>query len=211
MHGVTVVQRASPTSCSEERRADRGTIFMRGTAPAAARLPDCTLLIVARWEEESVSLTRIVLGRIIFVTGVSGVIVASIGSSACIVDELPACPGQCFEYTVEYGVPLPCQSAMLEDIDIPFTGTDPDGYHGRVCLNSSSIPDVVATIEHLQGGGQLSELSEEVQSAYISTVNAVKGDVQAECITAAAGQCTDEFDLQAKYAEGRTAGSTIDK
>lgn len=89
---------------------------------------------------------------------------ASIGSGACIVDEIPACPGQCFEYTVEYEIPTKCQTATLEDIAIPFTGTDPDGYHGRVCFNSSSIPDVVAAIEHLQGGGQLSDLSEEVQS-----------------------------------------------
>lgn len=46
-------------------------------------------------------------------------------------------------------------------------------------------------IDHLRGGGQLSALGVDVQSAYISTVNAVKSDVQAECITAAPGQCTD--------------------
>ena len=81
--------------------------------------------------------------------------------------------------------------AMFDGIDIPFTGSAPDGYRGRVCFNSSSIPNVVEAIDHLEGGGQLSELSVVVQSAYISTVNAVKDDVEAECITAAPGQCTN--------------------
>ena len=120
---------------------------------------------------------------------------ASVGSGACIVDEIPACPGQCFEYTVEYELPTKCQTATLEDFDIPFTGTDPDGYHGRVCFNSASVPQVVAAIEHLESGGQLSDLGIEVQNAYISTVNAVKADLQAECITAAPGQCTDEVQV----------------
>ena len=117
---------------------------------------------------------------------------ASVGSGACIVDEIPACPGQCFEYTVEYEIPTKCQTAGLEDIAIPFTGTNPDGYRGRYCFNSSTVPDVMAAIDHLEGGGQLSDLGEAVQSAYIATVNAVKDDLQAQCITAAAGQCTDE-------------------
>jgi hypothetical protein len=141
------------------------------------------------------SITRITLGRVIFVTGVSGIIVASVGSGACIVDEIPTCPGQCFEYTVEYEIPTQCGTAMGVDIDIPFTGSDPDGYHGRYCFNSSSSAHVVAAIDHLESGGQLSDLSIEVQSAYISTVNAVKDDLQAECITAAAGQCVDEVQV----------------
>jgi hypothetical protein len=132
------------------------------------------------------------------ISRIAGVLVATlagIGSGACVVDEIPACPGQCFEYTVEYEIPTSCGNAVGDDFDIPFTGTNPDGYRGRYCFNSASVPDVMAAIEHLQGGGQLSDLSEAVQSAYISTVNAVKDDLQAQCITAAAGQCTDEVQV----------------
>jgi hypothetical protein len=135
---------------------------------------------------------RIALTYSIFVTGVFGVIVAGVGNGACVVAEIPACPGQCFEYTVEYEQPLPCQDASVQDYLIPFNGNDPDGYRGRVCFNSLSIPHVMEAIEHLQDGGQLSDLSVEVLSAYVSTVDAVQADLQAECITAAAGQCINE-------------------
>jgi hypothetical protein len=47
------------------------------------------------------SIKRIAIGRIVFIIGVF-VIATTAGSGACIVDEIPACPGQCFEYTVEY-------------------------------------------------------------------------------------------------------------
>lgn len=70
-------------------------------------------------------ITRNPLGRSIFVTGVFGVIATSVGTGACFVDEIPACPGQCFEYTVEYEYPLPCNNAMGEDYGIPFTGSAP--------------------------------------------------------------------------------------
>jgi hypothetical protein len=130
------------------------------------------------------------VGRVIVFTGVLGVIAASVGSGACVVDEIPACPGQCFEYTVEYEVPERCQNDA-GDYDIPFTGTAPDGYRGRFCFNSSSVAQVVEAIDHIKGGGQISDLSVAVQSAYVSTVNSVKDDIQAECITAAPGQCTN--------------------
>lgn len=136
------------------------------------------------------SITRDPFRRAVLVMGTFGVIAASVSSGACVVDEIPTCPGQCFEYTVEYEVPKQCKTAMFDGIDIPLTGSAPDGYRGRVCFNSSSIPNVVEAIDHLEGGGQLSELSVVVQSAYVSTVNAVKDDVEAECITAAPGQCT---------------------
>jgi hypothetical protein len=134
-------------------------------------------------------ISRIAVKRFVLVAGVFVVISASVGSGACVVGEIPACPGQCFEYTVEYDLPTQCQSNMGVNYDIPFTGSTPDGYHGRFCFNSLSIPLVLEAIEHLEGGGQLSDLSVEVVSAYVSTVDAVQADLQAECITAAAGQC----------------------
>jgi len=136
------------------------------------------------------SIKPIAIGRLVFIIGVFG-IATTAGSGACIVDEIPACPGQCFEYTVEYELPKRCQNDMAYGYDIPFTGTAPDGYRGRVCFNSSAIAQVVEAIDHLEGGGQLSDLSVAVQSAYVSTVDAVKADVQAECIIAAPGQCTN--------------------
>jgi hypothetical protein len=141
---------------------------------------------------EVMGISRFAVARFVVA---AGVIAASVGSGACIVNEIPACPGQCFEYTVEYEGPLPCNTVMGDDYEIPFTGSAPDGYHGRFCFNSSSIPLVLEAIEHLESGGQLSELSVEVQNAYITTVNAVQADLQAECITAAAGQCIDEVQV----------------
>src|SRR5690606_4756977 len=41
------------------------------------------------------------------------------------------------------------------------------------------------------GGGALSDLSAEELAAYVSTVEAVRDDLRAECITAAPGQCTN--------------------
>lgn len=137
------------------------------------------------------SIKSVAVVRVIFVVRILGVTAASMASSACVVDEIPACPGQCFEYTVEYELPKKCQDDASGAYDIPFTGTAPDGYRGRFCFNSSTIAQVVEAIDHIQGGGQLFELGVAVQSAYVSTVNAVKDDVQAACIDAAPGQCTN--------------------
>lgn len=114
---------------------------------------------------------------------------------ACDIDDIPACPGRCFEYTVEYELPIKCLGAGGLTIDIPFTDGDSAGYHGRYCFNSTSVAKVMQVIEHLRSGGRLSDLAADVQSAYISTVNAVKDDIQAECITAAPGQCMDEVQV----------------
>jgi hypothetical protein len=54
---------------------------------------------------------------------------------------------------------------------------------------------VVEAIEHLRAGGELSELGEDVQSAYITTVNTVRADLEAECILAAPGQCTNAAEV----------------
>jgi hypothetical protein len=129
----------------------------------------------------------VVSRRVDFVGASVGVIASMLG--ACDVD-IP-CPGQCFEYTVQDEEPRRCLTGMGSSIDIPFTGVDPDGYHGRFCFNSSSVPLVMDAIDHLRAGGTLSELPVDVQSAYVSTVDAVRADVQAECITAAPGQCTN--------------------
>lgn len=123
----------------------------------------------------------------------SCVVAAGLVAGACDID-IP-CPGRCFEYTVEYAAPLECLIAGGGNIEIPFTGNDPAGYHGRFCFNSTSVAQVMQAIEHLRGGGHISDLAADVQSAYISTVNAVKADIQADCITAAPGQCTNEVQV----------------
>ena len=117
---------------------------------------------------------------------VTGAVMAALAGSGCDVDEIPACPGQCFEYTVEYEVPKQCNTGGIT-IDIPFTA--PSGYHGRVCFNAPSVPLVMDAIDHLRAGGQLSDLALDVQAAYIATVDSVRADIQAECLTAAPGQC----------------------
>lgn len=134
--------------------------------------------------------SRVAVGRFALV---AGVVIFSVGtgSGACFVDDLPACPGQCFEYTVAYELPAECLTDMGWNIDIPFNGSAPLGDHGRVCFNSSSIPHVMQAIEHLEGGGQLSDLGMEVRTAYVATVDAVKAELQAQCNTAAPGQCTN--------------------
>jgi len=122
----------------------------------------------------------------IVVAAVVGIVATGFGGGGCDVDEIPACPGQCFEYTVEYELPKQCKTAAV-NIEVPFTGLG--GYHGRHCFNSPSLPLVMDAIEHLHAGGQLSDLALEVQTAYISTVDSVRADVEAQCITAAPGQC----------------------
>jgi hypothetical protein len=110
-------------------------------------------------------------------------------NGACDADELPACPGQCFAYTIERAAPAKCLDDETTNYEISFTNTNPNGYHGRFCFNSSSVALVVEAIDHLEAGGQLSDLGMDVVGAYLSTVNAVKADLEAECITAAPGQC----------------------
>jgi hypothetical protein len=133
------------------------------------------------------SLAPRVRGRVVLLCAILGAITVEIGSSGCDVD-IPACPGQCFAYTVEYDLPRQCQT-IGGNIDIPFTA--PSGYHGRHCFNSPSVPLVMDAIDHLRAGGQLSDLALDVQTAYISTVDSVRADIQAECNTAAPGQCLD--------------------
>lgn len=135
------------------------------------------------------------MGKALVITVFRGVsfVAAGLVAGACDID-IP-CPGRCFEYTVEYAAPLECLIAGGGNLEIPFTDNDPVGYRGRFCFNSASVPKVMQAIEHLRGDGQLSELAADVQSAYISTVNAVKDDIQAECITAAPGQCMNEVQV----------------
>jgi hypothetical protein len=110
---------------------------------------------------------------------------------ACDADELPACPGQCFAYTIERTTPAKCLDSDGADLTISFTSTNPNGYRGRFCFNSPSVALVVEAIDHLETGGQLADLGMDVVGAYLSTVNAVKDDLEAECVTAAPGQCID--------------------
>lgn len=133
----------------------------------------------------------IVLDRAPFVVGAVGLVVAWLGTGACVFDDIPACPGQCFEHTVESEIQSQCRNDMGVGYDIAFTGTDPEGYRGRTCFNGSSVALVVQAIDHLRAGGRLSDLDLEVQSAYVTTVNTVRADIEAECITAAPGQCTN--------------------
>lgn len=118
-----------------------------------------------------------------------GVLIASM-PSACTID-VPSCPGQCFAYTVEQAATAPCRDDGGSQYQISFTTTDPDGYRGRTCFNSSSVPLVIEAIDHLGAGGQLAELGVDVQNAYLATVNTVRADLEAECIAAAPAQCTN--------------------
>lgn len=118
-----------------------------------------------------------------------GVAIAALVSSACPSEDIPPCPGQCFAYTIPYAIPAFCSNGVGDDFAIPFTG--PDGYRGRTCFNSATVPLVHEAIDHLRAGGQLSALSPEVQGAYESTVVAIQADLHAQCTAAAAGQCTN--------------------
>jgi len=134
---------------------------------------------------------------------VRGVLVRALGASiilvglggACPLDQIPPCPGQCFGFTLELTEPVPCQDGENTPYPIAFTGHDPDGYHGRTCFNSTSVLLVVEAIEHLHAGGQLSDLNADVISAYVTTVNTVRADLEAQCITAAPGQCTNAAEV----------------
>ena len=127
--------------------------------------------------------------------GALGTSIVGISSGACDIDDTPACPGQCFAYTVEYVSPKRCLDGAGGFLKISFTGTDPAGYRGRACFNSTSVPLVVQAIDHLRAGGVLSELDPEIQSAYVTTANTVRADLEAECITAAPGQCTNAAEV----------------
>jgi hypothetical protein len=116
-----------------------------------------------------------------------------LGTSAACPAEVPPCPAQCFGHTVQRNAPIQCTNFQGLPQDIAFT--DLDGYRGRTCFNSPSVSLVVEAIEHLEAGGQLSELPVDVQSAYSSTVNAVRADLEAECILAAPGQCTNAAEV----------------
>lgn len=118
-------------------------------------------------------------------------IVLAAASGACDPEEVPACPGQCFEHTLVRDQPGQCQDDDGVKFTISFTGNDPVGYHGRTCFNSPSIALVGEAIDHLRAGGQLAELSPEARSAYVSAVDAVRADIEAQCATAAPGQCID--------------------
>lgn len=119
-----------------------------------------------------------------------GIGVLGLGTSiACDLDDVPSCPGQCFEFTLERGAPIPCNDGGGVPRDISFTGNG--GYRGRFCSNSPFVPLVAEAIDHLRAGGRLAELQMEVISAYVTTVNTVRADLEAECILAAPGQCTN--------------------
>jgi hypothetical protein len=116
-------------------------------------------------------------------------------NTACPIDEVPPCPGQCFAYTLERSVPISCNDYEGASFPIAFTSTDANGYRGRTCFNSPSVALVAGAIEHLESGGQLSALSMEVVGAYTSTVNTVIADLEAECTLAAPGQCTNAAEV----------------
>ena len=117
------------------------------------------------------------------------VVVVAAGLGACDSEELPACPGQCFEYTVEHDVPTLCLKDNAVQMAIPFTGTDPVGYQGRICSSSPGNARVLEAIDHLRGGGSLSDLEEETVAAYLTKVTSVRSNLYSECLLAAPGQC----------------------
>lgn len=138
------------------------------------------------------STTPIALGRLGSVLGTFAVIVVGLSSGACVKDDIPACPGQCFEYTVEFADEQQCTDGFAQTLTISFTGTDPDGYHGRSCSNSESNALVADAINHLRSGGSLDELGTETAAAYSAMVSTLEAQVYAGCMAAAPDQCIDE-------------------
>lgn len=116
-------------------------------------------------------------------------------STACPFEDVPPCPGQCFDYTLERASPIWCSNEEGASYPIAFTGNDPPGYRGRTCFNSTFVPLVVAAIEHRQVGGELSDLSAAIVGAYVTTVSSVRADLEAECILAAPGQCINAAEV----------------
>ena len=137
------------------------------------------------------------LDRVLLIIGACGSFAASMGNTGCVVEGIPACPGRCFEFTLVEPEPRPCIKTGGEgdQFGISFTDGAQTGYRGRHCFNSASLPNVVAAIDHLAAGGQLSDLSESVRIDYVATVDAVVADIEAECIQAAPGQCDNAADV----------------
>lgn len=106
----------------------------------------------------------------------------------------------CFEYTVEYPTPEKCKDGGGTDWNIPFTGSSPDGYHGRFCSNNPYSADVGNAIVFLRDGGNLSELDSAARTNYLDAVDLVMDELEAECRTAAPGQCVDEAQVCAGIA-----------
>lgn len=129
------------------------------------------------------------IARMVLVKTVVALAMLAGMGGACVGDEVPPCPGQCFAFTLEVSEPVACQDAEAYTYFIAFTDHATEGYRGRTCFNSTSVPLVVEAIGHLRAGGQLLELSEEVIGAYVTTANTVRADLEAECILAAPGQC----------------------
>jgi hypothetical protein len=48
-------------------------------------------------------------------------------STACPFDDVPPCPGQCFDFTLERSSMIPCSDGGGAQYPIAFTGHDPDG------------------------------------------------------------------------------------
>jgi len=120
------------------------------------------------------------------------IIIAIITGVACDDADIPACPGQCFEYTVEYANEDYCTNGMGYDYTISFTGSAPSGYFGRHCSNEESNTLVMDAVDHLRAGGSLADLSPDVAAAYNTMVAAIEAQVYAGCMAAAPNQCIDE-------------------
>jgi len=142
-------------------------------------------------------ITRDRLGRALLAIGACGSIAVTMGNTACVVEGIPACPGRCFEFTLVEPEPRRCLDTDDEgdQYDISFTDGAQTGYRGRYCFNSASLPNVIAATEHIDAGGQLSDLSEPVRIDYVAAVDAVVADIEAECIAAAPGQCDNAADV----------------
>ena len=134
---------------------------------------------------------RRTMARLVPSSGLLGVIGIGAVSGACVVDEIPACPGRCFEFTVAHEIPVPCLTEDGYGIDIPFNDLEQTGYRGEHCFNSSAVPLVIEAIDHLGSGARLSDLELSLRLAYQGTVDAITADIEAQCNAAAAAQCTN--------------------
>jgi len=142
-------------------------------------------------------ITRDRLGRALLAIGACASITATVGNSGCVVDGIPACPGRCFEFTLVEPEPRRCIDNDGEggQLGISFTDGAQTGYRGRYCFNAASLPNVIAATEHMDAGGQLSDLSDPVRVDYVAVVDAVVADIEAECIAAAPGQCDNAAEV----------------
>ena len=121
--------------------------------------------------------------------GVAALLLSSfVATSACAVDDIPECVGNCFEFEV-LTAQVTCTSANHVELPINFNGHN-GGYYGRACTNASAVPLAADAINTLRNGGTLAGLDPATLGGYQEVVGLVLDAIEAQCMIAASGQCT---------------------